>query len=72
MTRALARAEDPPRGGANQPIRREAKQMFVLSGEHAWNVVATRRYPPPWRWLSALEEVKGATTQREPSPPHGN
>jgi glyoxylase-like metal-dependent hydrolase (beta-lactamase superfamily II) len=31
-------AEDPPRGGGNQPIRGELKQVFVVSGDQAWTV----------------------------------
>src|SRR5437762_1940330 len=31
--------EDPPRGGGVQPVRGEQRQVFVVSGDHAWNVV---------------------------------
>jgi glyoxylase-like metal-dependent hydrolase (beta-lactamase superfamily II) len=40
-------AEDPPRGGGQQPIRGEQRQVFVLSGDHAWNVVADASVPAP-------------------------
>ena len=31
--------EDPPRGGGQQPVRGEQRQIFLVSGDHAWNVV---------------------------------
>lgn len=40
-------AEDPVRGGANQPIRGELRQIFVVSGDHAWNVVGETVNPAP-------------------------
>ena len=30
--------EDPPRGGGLQPVRGEQRQVFVVSGDQAWNV----------------------------------
>src|SRR2546429_8044475 len=40
-------ALDPPRGGSQQPIRGEQRQIFVVSGEHAWNVVGDVNNPVP-------------------------
>jgi glyoxylase-like metal-dependent hydrolase (beta-lactamase superfamily II) len=40
-------AENPPRGGANQPIRGEARQTFVLNGDQAWNIVGENPVPAP-------------------------
>jgi glyoxylase-like metal-dependent hydrolase (beta-lactamase superfamily II) len=40
-------AENPPRGGGQQPIRGEQRQSFHLSGDHAWNVIGTAAIPAP-------------------------
>jgi hypothetical protein len=40
-------AENPPRGGGGQPIRGELRQVFVVSGEHSWNVVNDAPVPSP-------------------------
>ncbi len=40
-------AEDPPRGGGLQPVRGEQRQIFVVSGDHAWNVAAEAATPAP-------------------------
>ena len=40
-------AEDPPRGGGVQPVRGEARQILVVSGDLAWNVVADAPVPAP-------------------------
>jgi glyoxylase-like metal-dependent hydrolase (beta-lactamase superfamily II) len=40
-------AEDPPRGGGQQPVRGEQRQVFVVSGDHAWNVVGDTPIPAP-------------------------
>ena len=40
-------AEDPPRGGGLQPVRGEQRQIFVVSGDHAWNVAAETATPAP-------------------------
>ena len=40
-------ALDPPRGGGLQPVRGEQRQVFVVAGEHAWNVVGTSAVPFP-------------------------
>jgi glyoxylase-like metal-dependent hydrolase (beta-lactamase superfamily II) len=40
-------AEDPPRGGGNQPIRGELRQTLALSGQYAWNVVMGNPVPAP-------------------------
>jgi glyoxylase-like metal-dependent hydrolase (beta-lactamase superfamily II) len=39
--------EDPPRGGGLQPIRGEQRQVLVLSGDHAWNMVNDAAVPAP-------------------------
>lgn len=39
--------EDPPRGGGVQPVRGEARQILVVSGDLAWNVVADAPVPAP-------------------------
>lgn len=40
-------AENPPRGGGGQPIRGELRQVFIVSGEHSWNVVNDAPVPSP-------------------------
>ena len=39
--------EDPPRGGGQQPVRGEQRQVFVVSGDHAWNVMNDVAVPAP-------------------------
>ena len=46
-TLVRTQAEDPPRGGGVQPVRGEQRQIFVLSGEHAWNVAGEAAIPAP-------------------------
>jgi glyoxylase-like metal-dependent hydrolase (beta-lactamase superfamily II) len=38
-------AENPPRGGGQQPVRGEQKQVLVVSGDHAWNMVGDTPAP---------------------------
>ena len=40
-------AENPPRGGGVQPVRGEARQILMVSGDLAWNVVADAPVPAP-------------------------
>ncbi len=47
-------AEDPPRGGGNQPIRGELKQVFVVSGDHAWTVAGETAASAP-RYITDLQ-----------------
>jgi glyoxylase-like metal-dependent hydrolase (beta-lactamase superfamily II) len=37
--------EEPPRGGGVQPVRGEQRQVFVVSGDRAWNVVGDAAIP---------------------------
>jgi glyoxylase-like metal-dependent hydrolase (beta-lactamase superfamily II) len=61
-------AEDPPRGGGVQPIRGEARQTLVVSGDLAWNVVADAPVPAPiglaerqfQLWSTPQGVIKGA------------
>ena len=39
--------EEPPRGGGQQPVRGEQRQVFVVSGDHAWNMVNDAAVPTP-------------------------
>jgi glyoxylase-like metal-dependent hydrolase (beta-lactamase superfamily II) len=39
--------ENPPRGGGQQPVRGEQRQVFAVNGDHAWNVVADAPVPAP-------------------------
>jgi glyoxylase-like metal-dependent hydrolase (beta-lactamase superfamily II) len=39
--------EDPPRGGGLQPVRGELRQVFVVSGDYAWNVARDAALPAP-------------------------
>ena len=39
--------EDPPRGGGGQPVRDQQRQIFVLSGDFAWNVTGDVVNPTP-------------------------
>ncbi|PYM25285.1 MAG: MBL fold metallo-hydrolase [Candidatus Rokuibacteriota bacterium] len=39
--------EDPPRGGGVQPVRGEQRQVFVVAGDLAWNVVNDAAIPAP-------------------------
>src|SRR5437762_11973471 len=40
-------ALDPPRGGSQQPIRGQQRQIFVVSGEYAWSLVGDVNKPVP-------------------------
>ncbi len=40
-------AEDPPRGGGMQPVRGEQRQILVVAGDHAWNVMGDATVPAP-------------------------
>jgi hypothetical protein len=42
-----AQGEEPPRGGGLQPVRGELRQVFVVSGDHAWNVANDAAIPAP-------------------------
>jgi hypothetical protein len=46
-TMVRTQGENPPRGGGVQPIRGEQRQVFFLSGEHAWNQVGDAAVPAP-------------------------
>ena len=39
--------ENPPRGGGGQPVAGEQRQIFVASGDFAWNVAADVVTPAP-------------------------
>jgi hypothetical protein len=39
--------ENPPRGGGGQPVAGEQRQIFVASGDAAWNVAADVVTPTP-------------------------
>ena len=39
-------AEDPPRGGGNQPVLGVQRQVYMMSGEYAWNEASTRAAAP--------------------------
>ena len=60
--------EDPPRGGGQQPIRGEQRQIFVVSGDHAWNMTGETAIPAPIAlaerqmqlWLTPHGVVKAA------------
>src|SRR5215510_3261717 len=39
--------ENPPRGGGGQPVAGEQRQIFVASGDFAWNVVGDVVNPTP-------------------------
>jgi glyoxylase-like metal-dependent hydrolase (beta-lactamase superfamily II) len=55
--------EDPPRGGGVQPVVGEQRQIFVVSGAHAWNVTGDTAIPAPIAFLE--REMQLWTT------PHG-
>lgn len=65
-------AEDPPRGGGQQPIRGEQRQLFLMSGDYAWNVVNDAPVPAPIAladrrmqlWTSPHGVVKAALAHR--------
>lgn len=42
-----AQGEDPPRGGGLQPVRGDLRQVFVVSGDYAWNVAGDAALPAP-------------------------
>ncbi len=62
-------AEDPPRGGGQQPIIGEQQQRFLVSGEYAWNMPGDSPVPAPTAaeerqlqiWLTPHGFLKGAT-----------
>jgi len=39
--------ENPPRGGGGQPVAGEQRQIFVASGDFAWNVMGEATNPTP-------------------------
>src|SRR2546426_1686156 len=39
--------ENPPRGGGGQPVAGEQRQIFLASGDFAWNVVGEAANPTP-------------------------
>jgi glyoxylase-like metal-dependent hydrolase (beta-lactamase superfamily II) len=39
--------ENPVRGGGQQPVRGEQRQVFVVSGDFAWNMAADAAVPAP-------------------------
>lgn len=59
---------DPPRGGGVQPVRGEQRQVFVLRGDHAWNMAGDAAVPAPLAlperqaqlWLTPHGVVKAA------------
>jgi len=57
-----ARPEDPPRGGG-LPVRGEVRQVFVLSGDHSWNVANDAAIPAPIALAARQLELWGT--------PHG-
>jgi glyoxylase-like metal-dependent hydrolase (beta-lactamase superfamily II) len=65
------RAEDPPRGGG-LPAVGEARPVFVVSGDHAWNVVGQNPVPAPlfraeWQfqlWATPHGIVKAAAVHK--------
>src|SRR5262249_4351096 len=67
-------ANDPPRGGGVQPIRGEQLQVFVVSGEQAWNVMGDAAVPAPIAlverqaqlWITPHGLVKAARAQNAP------
>ena len=50
-------ALDPPRGGGVQPVRGEQRQLFVVSGEHAWNVMGDAAIPVPMAVVERQAQV---------------
>ena len=44
----------PPRGGGGTPIQGEQRQIFVVSGDYAWNVDGTNPVPLTTRYLYAI------------------
>ena len=65
-------ALDPPRGGGQQPLRGEQRLNFVVSGEHAWNVLGDAAVPTPLfqaerqfqLWATPHGVVKGALANK--------
>ena len=53
-----AQGENPPRGGGNQPLVGEQRQILVVSGTSAWNV------PPP----APPQAAPGAAAAPQPQP----
>ena len=49
--------EDPPRGGGQQPVRGEQRQVFAVSGDRAWNVADDAAIPAPMALASRQLEL---------------
>jgi glyoxylase-like metal-dependent hydrolase (beta-lactamase superfamily II) len=64
--------EEPPRGGGLQPVRGEQRQLFLMSGDYAWNVVNEVPVPAPITlperrfqlWTSPHGVIKAALANR--------
>jgi glyoxylase-like metal-dependent hydrolase (beta-lactamase superfamily II) len=44
----------PPRGGGGTPIQGEQQQVFIVSGNYAWNLVDGKPVPQPGLYLAGL------------------
>jgi glyoxylase-like metal-dependent hydrolase (beta-lactamase superfamily II) len=44
----------PPRGGGGTPIQGEQQQVFIVSGNSAWNMVDGKAVPQPGQYLAGL------------------
>lgn len=44
----------PPRGGGGTPIQGEQQQVFIVSGNSAWNMVDGKPVPQPGQYLAGL------------------
>ncbi|MBI2186517.1 MAG: MBL fold metallo-hydrolase [Acidobacteria bacterium] len=45
---------NPPRGGGGTPIQGEQQQVFIVSGNAAWNLVDGKPQPQPGQYLAGL------------------
>lgn len=63
---------DPPRGGGVQPVRGEQRQVFLLRGDHAWNMAGDVAVTAPLAlaerqaqlWITPHGVVKAALAHR--------
>jgi len=50
-------AENPPRGGGQQPLSGEQRQVLVISGDHAWNMAGNTAAANPAAFAERLMNI---------------
>ncbi len=60
--------ENPPRGGGGQPVAGEQRQIFVASGDFAWNVMGEATNPTPVALVDRQTRPSRVGRSRSPLP----